>query len=269
MSAPTHLFERRGPALLAQVAILVGLLAVWELAAGDPRQGRVIDEFFFGRPTLIVSTLINWWSDGTIVRNASVTIQEGLIGFAIGSVSGIALGLALGVTGIGRSILAPIVFSTYALPRVGFAPLFILWFGLGIGSKIALVVILVFYLTFFNTYQGAREVDHELIAVCRMMQASRRQILAKITLPSAMMWIALGMKVSVPYAFVGAVVGEILAGNLGLGALITRAVNQFDANRLMAAVLLTAALAVALNVLVGRTTGYLLHWQETGKGNTA
>jgi NitT/TauT family transport system permease protein len=263
-----HRFVRRRSAVAVQFAIVAGVLLVWEAAAGNPRKGALVDEFFFGRPSLILATTVAWWADGTIARNASLTIQEGVIGFAIGSLSGIVLGLALGVTRVGRAIFAPLVFSTYALPRVGFAPLFILWFGLGIGSKIALVVVLVFYLTFFNTYQGAREVDKDLVAVCRMMKASPWQILLKVTLPSAMVWIAVGLKVSVPYAFVGAVVGEILAGNLGLGALITRAVNQFDANRLMAAVFLTALLAIVLNGLVGRTTGYLLQWQEARKGAT-
>jgi NitT/TauT family transport system permease protein len=250
--------------LLAQVGIVGGLLVLWEVIAGDPRKGALVDEFFLGKPSLILASLATWWADGTITRNAWLTIQEGLIGFVIGSASGIALGFILGVTNVGRSVLSPLVFSTYALPRIGFAPLFILWFGLGLESKVALVVVLVFFLTFFNTYQGAREVDEELIAVCRLMRASRWQILLKVIVPSAMVWTAVGLKVSVPYAFVGAVVGEILAGNLGLGALITRAVNQFDANRLMAAVVLTTVLAIILNTVVARATGYFLHWQSAG-----
>ena len=161
-------------------------------------------------------------------------------------------------------IFDPLMVALNAMPRVVLAPLFILWFGLGLESKVALVVVLVFFLTFFNTYQGAREVDEELIAVCRLMRASRWQILLKVIVPSAMVWTAVGLKVSVPYAFVGAVVGEILAGNLGLGALITRAVNQFDANRLMAAVVLTTVLAIILNTVVARATGYFLHWQSAG-----
>jgi len=257
-------FARKRLILLAQVGIIVALLLLWEAGAGNPRQGAVIDEFFIGRPSLIGQALLGWWRDGTIFRNSWITIQEGLAGFAIGSILAIVCGLALGVTSFGRTVLAPLVFSTYSLPRVGFAPLFILWFGLGMASKIALVVVLVFYLTFFNTYQGAREVDSDLIAVCRMMKASRWQILFKVIVPSAMVWIAVGLKVAVPYAFVGAVVGEIIAGDVGLGGLITRAVNQFDPNRLMAAVLLTTALSISLNAVVGRGTGYLLHWQEIG-----
>ena len=259
-----HRFVRQRLVLLAQLAIVAGVLLLWELGAGDPRRGAFIDEFFMGRPSLILQGIARWWLDGTIVRNAWVTIQEGLIGFAIGSILGIVLGFAFGVTDFGRRVLSPLVFSTYAVPRVGLAPLFILWFGLGMESKIALVVVLVFYLTFFNTYQGAREVDGDLMAVCRMMKASRWQILMKVTLPSAMTWVAVGLKVAVPYAFVGAVVGEILAGDVGLGALITRAVNQFNPNLLMAAIFLTTFLSILLNAVVGRVTGYLLHWQEVG-----
>lgn len=255
--------------LLGQLAIVATLLLVWEVSAGDPRRGAAVDEFYLGKPSRILSIVAGWAGDGTLARNASVTVQEGLIGFAIGSLLGIALGFAIGVTGFGRSVLGPLVFSTYALPRLGFAPLFILWFGLGMESKIALVVVLVFYLTFFNAYEGAREVDGELMTVCRMMRASRWQILAKVTVPSAMVWAAVGLKVSVPYAFVGAVVGEILAGDIGLGSLITRAVNTFDPNRLMAAVLLTTVLAILLNAVVGWCTRRLLHWQQAGAGQRA
>lgn len=250
--------------LVAQVGIMLMLLLLWELGAGDPRKGAFIDEFFIGRPSSILQALIAWWRDGTMYRNVWITVQEGLVGFAIGSILAIVLGFAMGVTSFGRNVLAPLVFSTYALPRVGFAPLFILWFGLGMASKIALVVVLVFYLTFFNTFQGAREVDADLIAVCRLMRASSWQILLKVTVPSAMVWVALGLKVSVPYAFVGAVIGEIIAGDVGLGGLITRAVNQFNPNGLMAAVLLTTCLAITLNAVVSRVTGYLLQWQDVG-----
>jgi NitT/TauT family transport system permease protein len=262
-SARLRRFGRHRLNAVAQLGIVVAFFALWEAVAGDPARGALIDEFFVGRPSLILSAIGVWWSDGTIARNASLTIQEALIGFAIGTVAGIVLGFALGVTRAGRTILAPLVFSTYALPRIGFAPLFILWFGLGVGSKVALVVVLVFFLTFFNTYQGVQEVDDQLIAVCRIMKASRWQILSKVVLPSAMAWIAVGLKIAVPYAFIGAVVGEILAGDLGLGALIARAVNTFDPNRLMAAVLLTTVLAIVLNAVVGRATGYLLHWQQS------
>jgi NitT/TauT family transport system permease protein len=250
--------------VLAQAAIIAVLLLLWELTAGDPRKGALVDEFFIGRPSRILSAIGGWWNDGTLVRQSTITIQEGLIGFAIGSLSGIVLGFAVGVSGVGRAVLGPLVYTAYAMPRIGFAPLFILWFGLGMESKIALVVTLVFFLTFFNTYEGAREVDPELMTVCRMMKASRWQMLMKVTVPSAMVWAATGLKVSVPYAFVGAVVGEILAGNLGLGGLITRAVNTFDPNRLMAAVFLTTFMAIILNTIVGRLTGYLLRWQEAG-----
>jgi NitT/TauT family transport system permease protein len=255
---------RRPLILLAQLGIIALFLLIWERGAGNPRQGALVDEFFLGKPSRIIGIIVGWCADGTIVRNASLTIQEGLIGFAIGSLLGIALGFAFGVTRFGRAVLAPLVFSTYAMPRFGFAPLFILWFGLGVQSKIALVVTLVFYMTFFNTFEGAREVDAELITVCRIMKASRWQILTKVTIPSAMVWVALGLKVSVPYAFVGAVIGEILAGDLGLGAIITRAVNTFDPNRLMAAVFVTTFLAIILNLAIGRVTRIFLHWQTAG-----
>jgi NitT/TauT family transport system permease protein len=222
--------------------------------------------FYTGKPSLMWQVTLSWIANGTLLRNVQVTLQEALTGFVLGSVGGMLLGLILGSSGVAREIFAPLVFATYAVPRLGLTPLFILWFGLGIGSKIALVTILVFYLTFFNTYQGAREVDRDLLASIRLMRASRWQIIQKVTLPSAAVWVAVGLKVSVPYAFVGAIVGEILAGNLGLGALISKAANQLDPNALFAATLITAALAIILNALVGRGVQRLLSWREVTRG---
>jgi NitT/TauT family transport system permease protein len=253
-----------------QVAILVGqalviafVLTAWELLSGNPtRHTGVVDEFFVGKPTKIWQALVNWSQSGIIVRAAWVTLQETLAGFVLGSLLGMVVGFGLGVTRLLSAILAPLVYAAYSVPRLALVPMFILWFGLGMSSKIALVTLLVFFLTFFNTYAGAREVDDELIAISRLMRASRWQIVRKVSLPSAMVWVALGLQISVPYAFVGAIVGEIVAGNDGLGQLISKSSNQFDPNGMFAAIAVAVALSIALNAIVGVGSRYLMRWRS-------
>ena len=252
---------------MAQVLVIVGILVFWQLLSGNPTRGTgVIDEFFFGKPSKIWNALVLWSQDGTIVRAAWVTLQETLIGFILGSVLGMVVGFGLGVTRTVSAIFSPVVYALYSVPRLALVPMFILWFGLGISSKIALVTLLVFFLTFFNTYAGAREVDQELISVSRLMRASRWQIVQKVIFPSAMVWVALGLQISVPYAFVGAIVGEIIAGNEGLGQLITRSSNEFDPNGMFAAIAVAVVLSILLNAIVGLGTRYMLRWQ-TSSGN--
>jgi NitT/TauT family transport system permease protein len=248
-----------------QLALVGGFLAFWELGAGHPQQGYgLFEQAFFGKPSQILQTLVMWLSNGVLVSNSWVTLQEALIGFVLGGAAGITLGFALAVSTFGARVLAPIIYALYSVPRLALAPMFIIWFGLGMEPKIALVAVLVFFLTFFNTYSGATEVDKELIAMCRIMKASRWQIVWKVRLPSALVWVALGLRVSIPFAFIGALVGEIYSGNLGLGSLFTIASNNFDSAGEFAAILSATILTVLLNAMVGLGTNYLLRWREIG-----
>jgi NitT/TauT family transport system permease protein len=260
------MFNRDQIATTATQLVLVGaFLAFWELGAGHPQRGYgLFEQAFFGKPSQILQTLSLWLSNGTLVTNSWITLQEALIGFVIGGAAGIALGFALAVSSFGARVLAPIIYALYSVPRLALAPMFIIWFGLGMEPKIALVAVLVFFLTFFNTYSGATEVDRELISMCRIMNASRWQIVWKVRLPSALVWVALGLRVSIPFAFIGALVGEIYSGNLGLGSLFTIASNNFDSAGEFAAILSATILTVFLNALVGLGTSYLLRWREVG-----
>jgi NitT/TauT family transport system permease protein len=254
----------RSQVLLTQLAIVGCFLVLWQLAAGQPRQGALLDELFVGKPTLIWQQTVRWSLDGTLVSNAWVTVQEAMLGFALGGASGIVIGLIFGATHVGRTVFAPLVFFAYSVPRLALAPLFILWFGIGMESKVALVTVIVFFYVFFNAYEGAQQVDDALTAVCRMMKASPLQILVKVTLPSALTWVALGLKVSLPHAFAGAVVGEIIAGRTGLGTLMSRSSHALDANGLFSAAVVTAVLVVVLNAVVGRVIGFGQHWRQAG-----
>jgi NitT/TauT family transport system permease protein len=256
--------RRRWLVTLAQVVIVGGFLLIWELGSGDPRRGALIDQLFFSKPSLIGARILKWLLDGTILNNAGVTLEEAMLGFVIGALTGILLGFVLGLTMIGRTVFAPLVFVAYAVPRYGFAPMFILWFGLGIQSKVALVTLVTFFYVFFNTFEGTREVDPDLIGVLRIMRASSWQILRTVTLPAALVWVALGMKISIPHAFGTAIFGELLAGYVGLGALMRNSGSTLDATGLFGATVATAVLAIAVNALVARVVDFWLRWRAAG-----
>ena len=255
-----------GPRLfIVQFVIIAAFILAWQLLSGNTNRGQgVINEFYIGKPSTMISQVYSWVVTGTLFTNAWVTLQEALLGFFVGTVTAVVLGLLLAVTATGRAVFAPIVIGLYAVPRLGLAPVFLLLFGLGSGSKIALATVVVFFYTFFATYQGAREVDRELIDICRLMKGSRWQIIWRVTLPSTVSWIGLGMKISVPAAFVAALVGEILASNVGLGALMTRAANTFNPSGLLAAALVATIMALLLHAIVARGVDYLLRWQNAG-----
>lgn len=249
----------------AQVLIVLVVLVAWERLSGNPSRGTgVLDEFFVGKPSKIWHSLTVWGTNGVLLQAAWVTVQETIAGFVLGSVIGLVLGFTIGINRVLSDVFAPLVYAAYSIPRLALVPMFILWFGLGMQSKIALVTLLVFFLTFFNTYAGAREVDEELIAVTRIMNASRLQVIQKVILPSAVVWVTLGLQISVPYAFVGAIVGEIIAGNQGLGQLISSSSNQFDPNGMFAAIAVAVVLSVLLNGVVSLASGYFLRWRSGG-----
>ena len=172
------------------------------------------------------------------------------MGFFIGAVGGAILGVWLGVSPFASRLLNPYLNALNALPKVALAPLFVLWFGLGLESKIALAAVLVLFLVFLNTFAGVREVDQDLIDGARLMRATRAQVIAKVIIPSAMSWVFAGLKISVPYALIGAVLGEMIAANRGLGYLVQFSGAQFDSAGVFAVLFVIALLAVALNFLV-------------------
>ena len=265
MSAVARALRRRRVfVLIAQVLVVLLVLAAWEGLTGDPRKGNaLIDEFFTGKPSKILQTLGTWTRSGLIFSAAFVTLKEAVLGFVLGSLGGMLVGFGLGSVRSVAAVFSPIFLALYSVPRLALIPMFILWFGLGLESKVAMVALLVFFLTFFNSYSGAREVDDELIQTTRMMGASRWQILQKVTLPSSIAWVSLGLQISVPHAFTGAVVAEIVAGNEGLGNVISRSSNQFDPNGLFAGIVVVVALSSIMNGVVALGTRYFLRWRVT------
>jgi NitT/TauT family transport system permease protein len=217
--------------------------------------------FFFGEPIQVLGRLWRWFASGEIYEHLWVTLVETLLAFFIGTVSGVAIGLWLALSPTASAIFDPYIKAVNAMPRVILAPIFFVWFGLGIASKVALGVTLVFFIVFFNVYQGVREVSPVVLANARMLGASPRQLLRHVYVPSAMSWVFASLHNSVGLAFVGAVVGEYLGSAKGVGYLIHQAEGFFDMNTVVAGILLLTAFALLLDWAVGLAEKRLMVWQ--------
>ncbi len=217
--------------------------------------------FFFGEPQKVLARIWSWFASGEIYRHLWVTLIETLLAFAIGTALGIAIGIWLALAPVASAIFDPYIKGLNAMPRVILAPIFFVWFGLGIASKVALGVTLVFFIVFFNVYQGVREVSPVVLANARMLGASPRQLLRHVYLPSAMSWVFASLHNSVGLAFVGAVVGEYLGSAEGVGYLIHQAEGVFDINTVFAGILLLTGFALVLDWIVGALEKRLMVWQ--------
>lgn len=218
--------------------------------------------FFFGEPLKIFARIWAWFvTDADIYRHLWVTLAETMMAFGIGAVAGLGCGLWLALSPMASAILEPYIKALNSMPRIILAPIFAIWFGLGMGSKVALGVTLVFFIVFFNVYQGVKEVSPVVLANARMLGASQRQLLRHVYLPSATSWVFSSLHTSVGLAFVGAVVGEYLGSSQGVGYLILQAEGMFDINTVMAGILVLTTFALVLDAVVGRIEKRLMKWQ--------
>ena len=251
-----------------QIALLVSVFLFWHVMTKPGLLPPIFFEndrqaaFFFGEPLKIFSRIWVWFvRDGDIYRHLAVTLTETLLAFGIGSVLGLATGLWLALAPTASAILEPYITALNSMPRIILAPIFAVWFGLGIASKVALGVTLVFFIVFFNVYQGVKEVSPVVLANARMLGASQKQLLRHVYLPSATSWVFSSLHTSVGLAFVGAVVGEYLGSSQGVGYLILQAEGTFDINTVMAGILVLTGFALLLDMLVGRIERRLMKWQ--------
>lgn len=245
---------------LIRLALLGAIVAIWQL--GAPAGGM---EFFISTPSAIWASLSERIMDGSIFYHAGITSVEAIGGFLLGGTIGFLIGLFLGRFEYLAKVLDPFLMAFYSLPKAALAPLFILWFGIGMDMKIILAASIVFFLVFLNTFTGVRQVPREQVAILRLMGAKERHILTKLVIPSAVTWVFAGLRLSVPYALIGAIVGEIIAANRGLGYLLSHATGQFDAAGTFAALFAIMALAVLLNITVNFTERKLLPWKQVEK----
>jgi NitT/TauT family transport system permease protein len=217
--------------------------------------------FFFGRPLVVLEKIYDWFAGGKIYGHLLVTLVETLLAFGIGTAAGLGVGLWLALSPTASALADPYIKAMNAMPRVILAPIFAVWFGLGILSKVALGITLVFFIVFFNVYQGVREVSPVVLNNARMLGASRGQLLRSVYVPSAMSWVFSSLHTAVGMAFVGAVVGEYLGSSRGVGYLILQAEGAFDINTVFAGILVLTAFALALDAAVSAVESRLLVWR--------
>jgi NitT/TauT family transport system permease protein len=245
----------------AQLAVLTVLIGGWQLFVGNDSRKVIL----YGKPSGIVNQLHIWVTQGTALGSLGdqikVTLEEAFIGFIIGTVLGIVCGIALGRIRFLAEVFSPYIKVLNSIPRIVLGSVFILAFGLGIESKILLVIVLVFFGVFFNAFQGVREVDRNLIANATILGGSRWQVTRHVVLPSAFTWIIASLHVSFGFALIGAIVGEFLGASQGLGQLIKQAQGTFNANGVWAAMVIMGAVALAAEFLITRLENRLLRWR--------
>lgn len=252
---PLPRLSRRAAVILVQLGILALLLAIWEFGVSSRNLP------YFSRPSLVASRLVAIFADGSILRHISVTMTEIAAGYLLGTAVGLALGIVLGRSKILSDILQPFIIGLYSIPKIALAPVFIVWLGLGIASKIAVVFLATFFLVFFNSYAGLLGINEELVRLARLMGASWPQTFGRVILPAAAGQIFLGLKTAVPYAVIGAVIGEYIGSSEGLGYYILYASQTFDAPSLFAGILILVAIVFLANTGLARLEGRLIRWR--------
>jgi NitT/TauT family transport system permease protein len=243
--------------LLWQVLLGVAIFGAWQELANTGK----LDRFFFSRPSDIAARIIQWLRTGSIWPHLIVTLEEAALAFVIGASAGVVLGFALARSPRIGALLDPYIRLVNALPRVVLAPIFLLWFGLGIWSKVALGITVVFFIVFFNTHQGVRDVDRVVVDNARMLGASEWQLVRHVLIPSAMTWVFSSLNISVGFAMIAVVVGEYLGAARGVGYLISQAEGTFDTTGVFAGMAVLSAVVLMVGWGVNRLERWLLRWK--------
>jgi NitT/TauT family transport system permease protein len=251
--------SRRGVAILAgQIVLGVLFLFIWQKLVDLGK----LDKFFFSRPIDIGARVLEWVTSGSIWPHLLVTLEEAALAFLFGAAAGALAGFALARLPVLSALLDPYIRVLNALPRVVLAPIFLLWFGLGIWSKVALGVTVVFFIVFFNTYQGVREVSSILIQSARMLGASEWQLARHVLIPSALTWVFSSLHVSIGFAMIAVVVGEYLGAARGVGYLIAQAEGVFDTTGVFAGMTVLSVVVLLVGWGVDRFERWLLRWKQ-------
>ncbi|MDX6204018.1 MAG: sulfonate transport system permease protein [Frankiales bacterium] len=255
--------QRKRLVWILRIVLAVAIVGGWEVSA----RNKLIDPFFYGQPSLIWHQLVRWvnhgTSNGSLWRQIFVTMEETVIGFLIGVALGVLFGVVLGVNRLLADIFSPYIKAFNSIPRVVLGAIFTIAFGLGLTSKVMLAVVLVFFVVFFNAFQGVREVDPNLIANARILGAGRARVTREVIIPSALSWILASLHTSFGFALVGAVVGEFLGSTEGLGSLIVIAQNTFNVSGVFAAMVILAVVALIAESLVTALENRLIRWRPT------
>ncbi|HET8894070.1 MAG TPA: ABC transporter permease [Gaiellaceae bacterium] len=246
---------------LARAVTLLIVLGGWQLFTDL----KIVDKFFYGQPSGIFHELVHWFRHGTafgpIWLQIWVTLKEALLGFLFGVSAGIVAGVLLGQIRFLADVLGPYIKIVNALPRIVLGSIFFVAFGFGTTSKVLLASVLVFFVVFFNAFQGVREVDRNLVANARVLGASRWQVVRNVVLPSALVWIIASLHVAFGFSIIGAIVGEFLGAQKGLGLVISNSQNNFNPDGVFAAMLIIGVIALSAEALIARLEHRLLAWR--------
>lgn len=243
--------------LFGRLTFAALLLAGWELGAG-----AFFDDFFTSRPSEVWETWWEWVLDGSLWFNASSTVLSAALGFAIGGTAALVMGYLLGSNRFLSDLLEPFITSIYALPKIALVPLLVLWVGVGRPLQLAIAGLVAFFLMFYNVYFGIRDVDRDLINALKIMGARRADIALRVRMPAALVWVAAGLKISVPQTLVAVVVAEILASNRGLGHLVASNASQFNTAGTFAALFSLLIVGLTVDRVVGYLSGRALRWRH-------
>ena len=250
--------RRRAAIVACQVGLLVALLVLWEKATGS----AALNSFLFGSPSAIWEHLVSMAQDGTLLRYSWVTGLETLLGFLFGNVLGTVLGLALWYSRFVSRVVEPFVIAVGSIPIVALAPVVIIWFGTGMSSKVAMSTLSVVVVALVIAYKGALSVDDDQINLMRTLGATKRQIFQKLVVPASLGDIFAGLKLTVGFALIGAIVGEFMSSSEGLGHAIFKAGSLYIISKVFAALVATIVLALALSYLVGKLERFLMAWRK-------
>ncbi|HJQ05741.1 MAG TPA: ABC transporter permease [Nocardioides sp.] len=268
--------RRRSMVWLGRVAFVLLVLGGWELLSGITLKGSsapIIDPFYYSRPSEIAHRTYELFRDGTSYGSywfdILTTMKEAVYGFAIGTVLGVVLGVLLGQSGYLADVLGPYIKMINAIPRIVLGSIFTVALGVGVAPKVALAAVLVFFIVFFNAFQGVREVDQNILANAKVLGASRLQVVRHVTLPSAFTWIAASLHSAFGFAIVGAIVGEVLGAQRGMGLIIRTSQNRFDPAGVWACMFVIMVLVLGAEFLIGRVEKRLLSWRPPTRSESA
>ena len=246
-----------GTHTIIRIAIFLLLLGLWEFMA----VAGLVNPFYTSQPSSILNDLLVFYSSGDMVKHTSVTLSEALWGLLFGTIAGIILGFVLGLIDVLGKVFEPLVTALYGIPKLALAPIFVLWFGLGIESKVIMSSLLVLFLVFFSTYAGIKSVDRNILTSVRLMGATQMQLVFKVILPSCVPWIIAGVRGGLGASLIGAIVGEYMGASAGLGWMISYATNFFNVNRVMSCIFILFFIGIVFNMILKYLEKVLLKWR--------
>ena len=255
--APPAWMLKIPPDLPLQLLMVAGLLSLWEITAW-----ALQSDFWTSRPSAVVMALLRWWNSGTLAGDLRLTLSAAAGGFIIGSLAGGITGFVLGWVKRLGNLFEPLILSIYTLPKIALAPLFVLWFGIGLLNKVMFSGMLVYFMVFFTTFQGTRQVDRDLVENARVLGANRFDIWTKIAIPYSAVWVFTGVRIGLPYALIGAIVGEFIAAEAGVGFRIKEATSFFDTAAVFAGLAVLMVISGSLLAILRLIERRVLRWQN-------